>query len=70
MLSESRQIQNAFIGSPWARSGTSHAAHALPDAPSQFVIPVDPRRASREYVPIAIVAARAPREDVRRRTGR
>ena len=65
VLSESRQIQNAFIGSPWARSGTSHAAHALPDAPSQFVIPVDPRRASGEYVPIAIVAAKAPREDVK-----
>ena len=64
VLSESRRLLNAFIGSPWAGSGTSHAAHALPDAPSQFVIPIDPQRASRELVPIVIVAAKAPRDDV------
>ena len=64
VLSESRRQENAFIGSPWASSGTSHAAHALPDAPSQFLIPIDPERAARELVPIAIVAAKAPRDDV------
>ncbi|HVQ30236.1 MAG TPA: GH116 family glycosyl hydrolase, partial [Vicinamibacteria bacterium] len=64
VLSESRRLQNAFIGSPWARTGTSHAAHALPEAPSQFVIEVDPGRASREFVPIAIAAAKASREEV------
>ena len=64
VLSESRRVQNAFIGSPWASRGTSHAAHALPDAPSQFVIPISVQRASHEFVPIAIVAAKAPRDDV------
>lgn len=65
VLSESRGAQNALIGSPWARSGTAHAAHALPDAPSQVVIPIDPARAAREMVPIAIAVGKASRDDVR-----
>jgi hypothetical protein len=63
VLSESLRRRNAFIGSPWARSGSSHPAHALPDAPSTFTIPVDPARAAREMVPIAIVGGTGPREE-------
>jgi hypothetical protein len=63
-LSESLKKRNGFIGSPWAASASSHPAHALPDAPSRFVIPVAPERAARELVPIAVAAAEAPRDDV------
>jgi glycogen debranching enzyme len=64
LLSESLRRHNAFIGSPWAAEGSSHPAHALPDAPSQFVMHVDPARARREFVPIAIAAGIAPRHEV------
>jgi glycogen debranching enzyme len=63
VLSESLRTRNAFIGSPWAASGTSHPAHALPDAPSSFTIPVDPARAAREMVPIAVAAGTGPRAE-------
>jgi hypothetical protein len=64
LLSESLRRSNAFIGSPWASSGSSHPAHALPDAPSTFTIKLDPARAAREMVPIAIAAGTAPRDEV------
>ena len=64
VLSESLRRRNALIGSPWAAAGSSHPAHALPDAPSTFTIPIDPARAAREMVPIAIVAGTAPREEI------
>jgi hypothetical protein len=64
LLSESLRQRNAYIGSPWASGGSSHPAHALPDAPSQFTIPVDPARARREFVPVVIAAGIAPRPDV------
>jgi glycogen debranching enzyme len=63
VLSESLRRRNAFIGSPWAASGSSHPAHALPDAPSTFTIPVEPARAAREMVPIAIAAGTGPRTE-------
>jgi glycogen debranching enzyme len=63
VLSESLRNRNAFIGSPWAVSGSSHPAHALPDAPSTFTIPVEPARAAREMVPIAIAAGTGPRAE-------
>jgi glycogen debranching enzyme len=63
VLSESLRTRNAYIGSPWATSGSSHPAHALPDAPSTFTIPIDPARAAREMVPIAIAAGTGPRAD-------
>jgi hypothetical protein len=63
VLSESRRLRNAFIGSPWAASASSHPAHALPDAPSSFTIPIDRARAAREMVPIAIAASSGPRSD-------
>ncbi len=65
VLSESLARRNAFIGSPWATVASSHPAHNLPNAPNMFVIPVDTARARREFIPIAIVAATAPRDSVR-----
>ncbi len=62
VLSESRRQNNAVIGSPWASTASSHPAHALPDAPNTFVIPVDTARAAREFVPIAIVGGTMPRD--------
>ncbi len=64
VLSESLRERNAVIGSPWAGSASLHPAHALPDTPNRFVIPVDSQRAQREYIPIGIAAATAPREEV------
>jgi len=64
VLSESLRRRNALVGSPWAAVASSHPAHALPDAPSTFTIPIDPVRAAREMVPIAIVAGTGPREEI------
>jgi len=64
VLSESQQKRNAIIGSPWSASGSNHPAHAVPDAPSTFVIPVDSARARREFIPIAIAGGTAPRDTV------
>jgi glycogen debranching enzyme len=64
LLSESLRRRNAYIGSPWAAAASDHPAHALPDAPSVFRIPIDAARAAREFVPIAIAAGTAPRDAV------
>jgi len=64
VLSESLRRRNALIGSPWATVASTHPAHALPDAPSTFTIPIDPARSAREMVPIAIVAGTVPREEI------
>ena len=66
VLSESLRRRNAFVGSPWATRASSHPAHALPDAPSTFTIPVDPGRAAREMVPIAIAAGTGERAETAR----
>jgi glycogen debranching enzyme len=63
VLSESLRKRNAFVGSPWATRGSSHPAHALPDAPSTFTIPIDPARAVLEMVPIAVAAGTGPRAE-------
>ncbi len=62
VLSESRRQNNAVIGSPWATTASSHPAHALPDAPNTFAIPVDSARAAREFLPIAVVGGTMPRD--------
>jgi hypothetical protein len=64
VLSESLRERNAVIGSPWASEASAHPAHQLAEAPSVFVIPVDPARAKNELIPIAIVGGIAPREEV------
>src|SRR5262249_57996843 len=64
VFSESREKVNGLVGSPWATDASSHPAHALPDAPSRFAIPVSPERAARELVPIAVAPAAAPRAEV------
>jgi glycogen debranching enzyme len=64
VLSESLRERNGVIGSPWAATASTHPAHALPDAPNTFTIPVDAERAAREFVPIAIAGGIAPRDSV------
>jgi glycogen debranching enzyme len=64
VLSESLRQRNALIGSPWATAASTHPAHAIPDAPNTFVIPVDTVRAKREFIPIAVAAGIAPRDSV------
>ncbi len=62
--SESLRRRNGVIGSPWATRASEHPAHALPDAPNAFVIPIDTARARAEYVPIAIAAGDTERDTV------
>ncbi|KPK08562.1 MAG: hypothetical protein AMS20_01875 [Gemmatimonas sp. SG8_28] len=64
VLSESTRRRSALIGSPWATAASEHPAHALPDAPTTFVIRVDTARARTEFVPIAIAGGVAPRDTV------
>ena len=64
VLSESLQTRNAVVGSPWATNSVEHPAHQLGEAPRTMVIPVDPERARREFIPIAVAAGTAPREAV------
>jgi glycogen debranching enzyme len=64
VLSESLRERNAFIGSPWATTASTHPAHAVPDAPNTFVIAVDSNRARDEFIPIGIAAGIAPRDSI------
>jgi len=64
LLSESRREYNAYIGSPFATEGSSHPAHAAPDAPSVFRIAVDTTRIARELIPIVIAGGIMPRDTV------
>ncbi len=64
VLSESQRARNAVIGSPWAATASDHPAHAMPDAPSTFVIPVDTARARREFIPIVVAAGVMARDSV------
>ncbi|WP_423926370.1 amylo-alpha-1,6-glucosidase [Candidatus Palauibacter sp.] len=64
VLSESLQAQNAVVGSPWAVNSVEHPAHQLGEAPRTMVIPVDPERARREFIPIAVAGGTMPREEV------
>ena len=64
VLSESLQEHNAVVGSPWATNSVAHPAHQLGDAPRTMVIPVDPERARREFIPIAVAGGTVPRDTV------
>ena len=64
VLSESLQTRNAVVGSPWATNSVEHPAHQLGEAPRTMVIPVDPERARREFVPIAVAGGTAARDAV------
>ena len=70
VLSESLQTRNAVVGSPWATNSVEHPAHQLGEAPRTMIIPVDPERARREFIPIAVTAGTAPRDTVFARYGR
>lgn len=64
VLSESLQTRNAMVGSPWAVNSVEHPAHQLGEAPRTMVLPVDPARARDEFIPIAVAAGTASREEV------
>ena len=64
VLSESLQTRNAVVGSPWATNSVEHPAHQLGDTPRTMVIPVEPERARREFIPIAVAAGTVPRDTV------
>jgi glycogen debranching enzyme len=64
VLSESVQARNAVIGTSWPSQGEAHPAHRLAEAPATFVIPVDAARAEHEFIPIAIAAGTASRDEV------
>ena len=64
VLSESLQRRNAVVGSPWATNSVEHPAHQLGEAPRTMVIPVDPERARREFIPVAVAAGTTPRDTV------
>jgi glycogen debranching enzyme len=64
VLSESTQQRNAVIGTSWPSEGEAHPAHRLAEAPATFVIAVDSARAAEEFVPIAVAAGTAPRDEV------
>ncbi|MEX2281056.1 MAG: GH116 family glycosyl hydrolase [Gemmatimonadota bacterium] len=58
------RLYNAFIGSPFASNGTSHAAHDAPTVPSQFLLKFDPRSLPAEYIPIVIAGGATVRDSV------
>ena len=64
VLSESLRERNAVVGSPWASNSVDHPAHQLGEAPRTMVIPVDPARAEREFIPIAVAGGTLPRDSV------
>ncbi|MDH3223731.1 MAG: GH116 family glycosyl hydrolase, partial [Gemmatimonadota bacterium] len=64
VLSESLQTRNAMVGSPWAVNSVEYPAHQLGEAPRSMVLPVDPDRARREFIPIAAAAGTASRDEV------
>jgi glycogen debranching enzyme len=64
ILSESRREYNGFVGSPLATEGSTHPAHAAPDAPSVFRIAVDPQRLTGEFIPIVIAGGIMPRDSL------
>ncbi|MEJ2239853.1 MAG: GH116 family glycosyl hydrolase [Gemmatimonadales bacterium] len=70
VLSESLRERNALIGSPWAGQASTHPAHAIPDAPNTFVIPVDSTRARGEFIPIVAAAGIASRDSVTKLWGK
>ena len=64
LLSESRREYNAYVGSPFATEGSTHPAHAAPDAPSVFRIAVDTALTRSEFIPIVIAGGIMPRDSL------
>lgn len=63
VLSESIRKRNVILGSPWTSVASAHPAHRLSEAPSILTIPVDPDRAAREYIPVALAGGEMSREE-------
>jgi glycogen debranching enzyme len=64
ILSESRREYNAYVGSPFATEGSTHPAHATPDAPSVFRIAADTTATRTQFIPIVIAGGIMPRDSV------
>ncbi len=56
VLSEPSARVAAVVGSPWATRATSGEQYLLPDGALRLDLAVEPARAKREWIPIAIVA--------------
>ena len=54
ILSESRREYNAYVGSPNAIGGSTHPAHAAPDAPSVLYIAADADQYRTEFIPVVV----------------
>jgi hypothetical protein len=59
VLSEPSARVAAVVGSPWATRATAGEQYLLPDGALRLELAVDPARARREWIPIAIAAADA-----------
>ncbi len=57
VLSEPSARVAAIVGSPWSTRASTAEQYLLPDGALRLEIAVDPARARREWIPIAIVAA-------------
>ncbi|NIR42744.1 MAG: hypothetical protein GWN99_02615 [Gemmatimonadetes bacterium] len=64
LLSESRREYNGYVGSPFAHEGSTHPAHAAPDAPSVFRVTVDDEVVSSRFIPIVIAGGVMPRDSL------
>lgn len=62
VLSESRRIYNALIGSPAAVRHFSTPAHRLSETPNRFEIDVSPEEAARGYIPIVFAGGSMKRK--------
>lgn len=63
VITESRRRFAGMIGSPFGMEGTSTPAHALPNAPIQFRIPVAPGSEGSSIVPIVAAASNKSQQD-------
>ncbi len=64
ILSESRREYNAYVGSPYAVGGSTHPAHAVPDAPSVMYIAADAERLTTEFIPIVVAGGIMDRDSL------
>ena len=67
VLSEPSGRVAAVVGSPWATRASKGEQYLLPDGDLRLEIPVEPGRARREWIPIAITLAEGDRSPERAR---
>jgi hypothetical protein len=64
ILSESRREYNGYVGSPYAIGGSTHPAHAAPDAPSVLYIAAAQERSGTEFIPIVVAGGIMTRDSL------